>query len=171
MAVARALEAVAPGFVVNVKWPNDLLIDGNKIAGILIETSLLPPPAVAVGAVIGVGINVSLRREQLPADPSRWRDRVTSFTMLGQSVDRLLVLNEALTQLDRVLACGDRQRVLDEWRQRCPMLGRRVRVQNNGQILNGRVEDLDPMAGLILRTDWGAIVHLPAATTTLLDIT
>lgn len=171
VAVALALEEVVTGMTVTIKWPNDLLIEGNKIAGILIETSPLGPPTFGVGAVIGVGINASLQREQLPREPSRWHDRVTSLSMVGCPMDRLLVLAQVLRQLDHAMASPEQDRLLDQWRRRCPMLGRHVRLQNNGKIIQGRVEDLDPMAGLILRTEWGGIVHLPAATTTLLAMT
>lgn len=63
--VGRAIEDIlGPGHQLQAKWPNDLLFNGQKLAGILVETSLSPRPV----AIVGVGINVNLRREELPVE-------------------------------------------------------------------------------------------------------
>ncbi len=179
VAVARAIEAVAgdpripripriPQIPVTIKWPNDLLIHGQKVAGILVEAFQTPAMPGGVAAVIGVGVNVALRPEHLPAGAAPWRGRFTSLILQGVHVERLRVIAAAVRELDRALTQEDVTPLLNEWRRRCPMLGGRVHVQTNGQTLSGQVIDIDPLAGLILRTDGGQIVHLPAEASTVL---
>jgi biotin-(acetyl-CoA carboxylase) ligase len=89
---------------------------------------------------------------------------VISLHMAGAHVDRLRVLTHVLAALDIAERESD-QSLLSEWRQRCAMLSQRVELRNNGRVIRGQVIDLDPHEGLIVRTDAGAITHLPAATT------
>ncbi len=167
VAVAVGIEQVTgPNLHINIKWPNDLLIDGRKLAGILVETVNLGQGQLA--AMIGVGININIRPEDLTLDiPSDVADQLTSLFMCGQSVDRLQVLDSVLQQMNVIYQATDLSTVLDEWRQRSQLIGQEVRLQNNGQLYEGQVVDLDLDEGLILRTETGTLVHLPAATTTI----
>lgn len=169
VAVARAVEIVAgaPSLDVRIKWPNDILVNSRKIAGILVET-LSPAAGKPGGAIVGVGINVALTPEDLPADDPALRDRVTSLALCGRLVDRLLVLTETIRQIDRALAQENLVPLVDEWRQRSTSLSQRVTVLHNGKKVDGQVIDLDPYEGLIVRSAAGAILHFPAATTTML---
>ena len=167
VAIARGVERSAglSAGTVKIKWPNDLMIDGKKLAGILVETF---PWRQRTAAVLGVGVNVSLRSEQLSdADPELAR-RVTSLTMIGRRVDRLTVLREVMIELDAAMAATDLTPLLDQWRQRCEQLSRAVTLGCGGRVYRGTGENLDPHEGLIVRTQEGALVHLPAATTTVL---
>lgn len=164
--VTQAIESLIHPVGVQIKWPNDLMINGKKVAGILVETFAHAPKRFA--AAIGVGINVTLKPQDLPAHPPGLRDRVTSLSRFGQHVDRLLVLSEAIRRIDDALDQADSPPLLDYWRRRCPLLSQRLRLSHRGQIVCGRVIDLDPSAGLIVHTDSGNVLHLPAATTTIL---
>lgn len=159
VAAARAIEAVsrpsAPA--VRLKWPNDLMIDGRKIAGVLVEAS---PRGGA--AVIGIGVNVSLRPDQLPAE---LRHRVTSLALCGVAVDRLAVLAETIAQLDAALGAGDDAAIVREWRHRNALRGDAAVFVHNGRHIRGHAIDLDLHDGLVVRCESGEIVHLPAATT------
>jgi BirA family biotin operon repressor/biotin-[acetyl-CoA-carboxylase] ligase len=167
VAIARGVERAAglSTGTVKIKWPNDLMIDGKKLAGILVETF---PWRQRTAAVLGVGVNVSLEAEQLrDADPELSR-RVTSLAMIGRRVDRLAVLRAVMMELDAALAATDLTPMLDQWRQRCEQMSRMVTLSCSGRVYRGTVENLDPHEGLIVRTQEGALVHLPAATTTVL---
>lgn len=167
VAIARGVERAAglSAGTVKIKWPNDLMIDGKKLAGILVETF---PWRQRTAAVLGVGVNVSLEAEQLrDADPELAR-RVTSLAMIGRRVDRLAVLREVMIELDTALAATDLTPLLNQWRQRCEQMSRAVTLSCSGRVYRGTVENLDPHEGLIVRTQEGALVHLPAATTTVL---
>jgi len=163
VAVADAVEP-ALGRSVAFKWPNDVCVDGRKLAGVLIESVGGPGDGAAV---VGVGLNVGLAASDLPDE---LRDRATSLRMLGARVDRLEVAAALVAALDDRLATGaDVGSAVEAWRQRCVNLGRPGRFAVSGREVSGQVIDLDPTAGLIVRTTHGTIAHLPADTTTCLD--
>jgi BirA family biotin operon repressor/biotin-[acetyl-CoA-carboxylase] ligase len=150
VALAEAIEAVGPTLSVRIKWPNDLLVDGRKLAGILVERS-------RGAAIIGIGVNVA-------ATPGQHTD-AACLRGLGVTADRLTLLDETLRRLDAALtgaAGGDH---VAAWRARCLGFSGPVRLQSDGRIVEGEVLDVDPAQGLLMRTRDGAIVHLPAATT------
>ena len=144
---------------VGIKWPNDILINEKKVAGILVES--LPQSRAAI---IGIGINVSHDASLIP---EQVRHRFGSLDMFGCRCDRLLVLSNVVGALDIWLAPDvNRQDALEAWRD-MNIYGpdEVVTFQQNGQIVRGNILDLDASAGLVVRTEEGAIVHLPAATT------
>ncbi len=151
-----------------IKWPNDVLVDGRKIAGILVE--VIHDRRAGHSAIIGVGLNVGLTQNQLPdeVDEPGLRDRVTSLTMLGIQADRLAVMVKVVQAIDHALDESRPDELLDQWRMRSTLIGRQVRLSCDGTRYDGEVVDLDPNLGLILRTASGTMVHIPASTTTIL---
>jgi BirA family biotin operon repressor/biotin-[acetyl-CoA-carboxylase] ligase len=171
VAVARAVESIAPSpsqLQTTIKWPNDVQLAGRKLAGILVETFQSPRLPGQVVAVIGVGINVSFTTEQLAPEHADLRDRLTSLSIHGCDTDRLLVIASTLSEMQKASSPLHTADTLQEWKRRCPMLGRDVTVKCNGQIIRGQIADLDPDAALILRTREDQIIVLTAATTTVL---
>jgi BirA family biotin operon repressor/biotin-[acetyl-CoA-carboxylase] ligase len=173
-------------FRVEIKWPNDLLVQGRKLAGILVErrpasrSAPVPPDrAAAVAAaglghvVIGIGINVA----QAPGDfEPELRARATSlYQATGAIIDRLRIVAPLLRQLDACFGAAgspaapdaDENVWMPEWKARCGMLGSRIRARSGERLLTGQVLDVAPMQGLILRDDLGATHFLSAQTTTI----
>jgi BirA family biotin operon repressor/biotin-[acetyl-CoA-carboxylase] ligase len=167
VAVAQALERLSGRRTIQIKWPNDLMVDGRKLAGILVET--FDAGAGQRAAVIGVGINVAHRQEDLAAFPEELRRRVVSLHELGCQADRLHVAERVIVHLDQLLRTPYRKVLLDEWRSRNLMRDQRAVFQCDGRRIAGEVVDLDYRDGLIVRTDEGELVHLHAATTTVLE--
>ena len=148
------------GLDARLKWPNDVLVEEQKVAGILVE--LVEPPGSATGplAVVGIGINVSSTREELPVPTA------TSLALAGAtSLDRSLLLSAVLT------ACSKRY---DAWRaaagagpraayaEACSTVGRRVQVQlPGGDRLEGLAAGVD--ADGRLEVDDGTRVHVLGA--------
>lgn len=147
----------------SIKWPNDIYINTRKIAGILIETATLP--------IIGIGINTHVDHDDWPTE---LRDKAVSLLQLGMAVDRLTVLISVLKSLRECMAMLEqphqvnRHPLIEQWRQRCTLLHQTARLRSNGRDVEGEVLDVDPDAGLIVRLHAGQIIHLPAATTTVL---
>lgn len=165
VAVASVAEQLLAGRgAVRIKWPNDVCVDGRKLVGILVET--VEAARGRRAAIIGVGFNVALRPEHLPTDDPQLLQRVTSLAMHGVEVDRLRMLAQLAQAIDAALVRRDTDELLAQWRQRSAQLNQLIRVRSDGQPIEGHVIDLDPHAGLIVRTATGEIVHLPAATTT-----
>lgn len=152
LAIARVVEELLPDKSVHIKWPNDTLVEGRKIAGVLIEMMLNT-------FIIGVGLNVS----PPPPDPKH-PHQATSLAEQGSKHHRLLVLNRLVSRLLMDLQDPMSDRVPDHWRARAA-LGQTQTFEQAGQRITGEVLDLDPDHGLIVRRDTGEIVTLPAATT------
>ncbi|GAB3585133.1 biotin--[acetyl-CoA-carboxylase] ligase [Leifsonia lichenia] len=152
LAMSRALNPLVPGEV-EVKWPNDVLIDGNKVCGIL--TELLPDLS---GLVIGSGVNLTLTREELPTDIS------TSLLVAGaDDIDVDTVLSSYLTQLTTLYrefqtAGGDpvTSAIRDEVAEACHTIGRSVRVLlPAGDDLLGTAVGIDEDGRLLVESDAG----------------
>ena len=150
---ARAAEKLLDG-PVGIKWPNDIIVDGRKLAGILIQqTSGL--------AFIGIGMNVN----QIHWPPNL-ADRAVSLAQMSRPMDRLEALR---ILLPAVLGSLSQERAVleEEFARRDCLRGSRATFLRGQEIVTGRVLRTDPGRGLLLSTDAGE-VFLPAATTTLL---
>lgn len=146
VAIERATGLAAE--TVRIKWPNDLMIHGGKLAGLLIERT-------SRSTLIGLGINVHARPAAV--------EQATCLAEHGLAMPRLALLRTVLDALDRT--CRQPDCDADAWRRRCLTLTGPVRLQCDGRIVEGDVVDADPAMGLVVRTTAGALVHLPAATT------
>ena len=158
--VAKALWNV--GVEARIKWPNDLLVAGRKVCGILAESGAKytaggrPGPTRRLDyVVLGVGMNANLHPGDL-AVPDR--EVTTVRSELGRDVDLLELLRALLSNLDaelrRIGAFGS---VLEDWRALNCTLGERVRVRRFGETLDGRAVDLSPEGGLVIETSGGTV--------------
>jgi len=162
VAVAQAIEQLTGHPLVHVKWPNDLIVNGRKIAGILIETT-----SSHNAAIIGIGINVALTREQLAALPVDIRDKTTSFVLCGWQEHRLRVAAVVIDAIDQLMANPHPRDMVDQWRRRSVLHDGEVCFCTDGHQIIGTAIDLDPDDGLIVRRTTGELIHLHAATTTI----
>jgi len=151
VALAEAVERVT-GLRPAIKWPNDLLVDHRKLAGILAEGVAFPSTAALQAVVVGFGINV------MPAAyPPALASRVTSLeSELGRSVDRAAVCAESLatlaTRYDDLLE-GRYDAILDAWRSRAfGSRGARVEWDTPSGVRTGITEGVDAMGALLVRT-------------------
>jgi BirA family biotin operon repressor/biotin-[acetyl-CoA-carboxylase] ligase len=146
-----ALGAVAAAEVVSawtgldarIKWPNDVRVDGKKIAGVLVERG--------EGAVIGIGLNANLEAADFP---DGLRESATALRILtGERADRTELVRALLQRLDHWYGRGCSQgpeSLNAPWRDRSEHLGRLVRVETRSGPIVGRLEDLDLRHGLTL---------------------
>jgi len=161
--VDRGANLEPPGPPVGLKWPNDLELGGRKAAGLLAEAHLEGQRLSWV--VLGMGVNVTQRREDLPPELA---DRATSVALaLGTPVDRAALLAawaERFVDGYRQLAAGEPGPVLAAYRRRLVTLGRRVRAERVGAgPVVGTAVDLTATGGLVVQTDAGARVDVLAA--------
>jgi BirA family transcriptional regulator, biotin operon repressor / biotin---[acetyl-CoA-carboxylase] ligase len=136
-----------------VKWPNDVLIGGRKVAGILTE-------GAGNAVVIGIGINVSTAPEELPAGPGGLPP--TSLLAEGVPVSREILLIEILRSLGQwyktLSADPDPQRsgLLAQYYKLSATVGRDVRVElPGGQAITGLATGIDPDGYLLVESDGG----------------
>ena len=157
--VAKALREC--GVEALIKWPNDLLVDGRKICGILAESSVESVPVAAKrvrpGAerpvdfvALGVGLNANVEPQDLGVSD---REITTLRYELGRDVDLLDLLESLLSHLDAEFGrIEDFGAILDDWRALNCTLGTRVRVRKFGEVLEGVALDLGPEGELLLET-------------------
>ena len=149
LATASACRSIAP---VDLKWPNDVVAaDGAKLAGLLIET--MADGERLTGAVLGIGINVNWRRDQMPAEIAH----ATSLADLGGvPVDRVVLLRTLLEQLDLEIAFLEAgESPLERYRAACTTLGAMVTVATPAGSVRGRAVDLDATGALVVDADDG----------------
>ena len=152
LTIAGGIEA-ATGAVPDLKWPNDILLHGKKLAGILLER-----PAGA-DVVLGVGVNVNQSRDGLP-------DGGTSLAIeLGHDLEREPLLAAILNDLSNAYERADREGVgwiVPGWRSRSSMLGEAVAFHRDGALLRGVAEDVLEDGALRVRLDDGSRISVIA---------
>jgi BirA family biotin operon repressor/biotin-[acetyl-CoA-carboxylase] ligase len=146
-----------------LKWPNDLLFQGAKLAGVLAEAEFAGSSLLAV--IVGIGINVAW-----PGPPDVGGTCLDDHAESGP-VDRLVLLDRVLAALEprcALLEDADGRRALaDEVRRRCATLGQQVRVTLPGEEITGRAGAIDDAGRLVVETaagkrvvSAGDVVHL-----------
>jgi BirA family transcriptional regulator, biotin operon repressor / biotin---[acetyl-CoA-carboxylase] ligase len=150
VALSEAVERVT-GLAPAIKWPNDLLVDRRKLAGILAEGVAAPASGGLQAVVLGYGINVGPA-----AYPRDLASQVTSLeTELGRSIDRAAVCAESLSALAaryHDLLEGRFDAILDAWRSRSfGSRGARVEWDTPGGVRTGVTEGIDDMGALLVR--------------------
>ncbi len=160
LAIAAAVGAAVAaesllGRGVGIKWPNDVVVDGRKLAGILIEQW-------GGRAVIGIGLNVTQT-----SWPPRLAERAVSLAQLGAACTRLDALAALVRAVSVALPVPDDE-LCEQFARRDVLPDSRAVFRTGGRTITGTVIRIDPMHGLLVRTD-REHVYLPAATTTVVE--
>ncbi|MEP9396159.1 biotin--[acetyl-CoA-carboxylase] ligase [Mesorhizobium sp. KR2-14] len=171
LALGDALDAVVPGRIMaatgdaggahgnrfELKWPNDVLADGAKMAGILLESSMLAADRFALA--IGIGVNVVAYPEDVPYP-------VTSLRALGSSCDAetlFLALSDAWSVNMRLWNQGrGLENIRRRWLSRAAGLGGQVAVRVEGEVIRGVFETIDEDCRFVIRDDSGATHKIAA---------
>ncbi len=172
LALSDALDAVAPGVSVAVapdggdaarggrfelKWPNDVLARGAKLAGILLESTMIGDGRAAIA--IGIGVNVTAFPEDVPYP-------ATSLNALGSGTDAatlFLALSDAWSATMRDWDEGrGLARIRRRWLGRAAGLGGAVAVRVDGRIVRGVFETIDEECRFVIREDGGGRIAIAA---------
>jgi BirA family biotin operon repressor/biotin-[acetyl-CoA-carboxylase] ligase len=156
LAAARALERL--GAQPELKWPNDVLLDGRKVAGILCEVRRLLAAAGGAGdfAVVGVGVNVAQVAGEFPPGIA---ETATSLALAGVATDREEVAAGFLNALEPLwdeLQEGGPDGLLAAWSERARCWGRTVTVRTPAGEVRGVARSLAPDGALILTREDGS---------------
>lgn len=157
---AAVASAQAIGPQARIKWPNDILLSGRKVAGILTESKALEG---RTAYVIGIGINCHQGREDFPPE---LRATATSLDLAtGTVVDRNRLARQLLVCLDHWLTVAgqDPAQVVDAWKQLSVHAGHRLTLVHDGKRYSGTCIGVEPDHGLILQLDRGAVRMFDAA--------
>jgi BirA family transcriptional regulator, biotin operon repressor / biotin---[acetyl-CoA-carboxylase] ligase len=157
-ALARAI-TLHTGIVPEIKWPNDILIRGKKIAGILTEMSAELDHLKEV--ILGIGIDVNLEAGEFPA---ALRKIATSIRIeSGQMVDRAGLAVAILRELDRDyerVKRGEFDLIAEQWQEHCSTIGSRVSIRVGDRVVRGLAESLDADGALLLRGQHGHLERI-----------
>jgi BirA family biotin operon repressor/biotin-[acetyl-CoA-carboxylase] ligase len=157
-ALVRAIREQT-GLSPEVKWPNDILIRGRKVAGILTELSAELDHVKHL--ILGIGVDVNLSASEFPPE---LRKLATSLKIeTGRDWHRADLAAAILRELDidyeRIMN-GQFQQIAEEWEACCVTLGRRVSIQVGSRSLQGHAEALDDDGALLLRTEHGHLERI-----------
>jgi BirA family biotin operon repressor/biotin-[acetyl-CoA-carboxylase] ligase len=165
LAVVRTAHALGVAGA-RLKWPNDVLVRGRKLAGVLCEmrrAGAIPDsgsaaerdPGPGPAVVIGVGLNVRHRRDEFPAE---LRDTATSLALEGATAGVEDAAGEFLSQLEPLweeFQAGERAALLAEWSRWCGHWGEWLVARTPAGPVEGIAQRLDGGGGLVLRTATG----------------
>ncbi len=158
ISLARAIREQT-GLVPEIKWPNDVLIHGKKVAGILTELNAELDHIKYV--ILGMGVNVNLSANDFP---SELRKLATSLKAeAGHNLRRAELAAAILRELDADYARIARREfssIGEEWQQSCSTLGRHVTIRLGGRVIRGLAESLDEDGALLLRTEHGHLERI-----------
>lgn len=152
LSVAGGIE-FSTGAAPELKWPNDVLLNGKKLAGILLER----PPGPAI--IAGIGINVNQQPSELP------EGAISLATLVGSPVEREPLLAAIFNDLGNAYERADRESVkwiVPAWRSRSSMLGNPITFQQNGALVEAVAEDIGDDGALLVRLADGSRLALIA---------
>jgi BirA family biotin operon repressor/biotin-[acetyl-CoA-carboxylase] ligase len=165
IALRRAIESETR-LKPEIKWPNDILIGGKKVAGILTELSAELDKVRYV--ILGIGIDVNLDVGEFPAELKKIATSLKIET--GETVLRAELAVAILRELDfdyaRICA-GKFPAVADEWESGCATIGKNVTVQIGDRKIRGCAESLDDDGALLVRTEHGHLERITGGDVTL----
>ena len=162
-------DAVAKATSVNphIKWPNDIIVNERKLAGILIESKSIADEGRTF--VCGIGINCLQQHGHLAPDLTATATSLELESALP--VDRTRVAWNLLTEFDTWLGAVESEGIevlRQAWLRRCEPMGRHIRLRCRGEIYSGTTVDVDPSAALVVQLDSGHRRAFSAADTTIL---
>jgi BirA family biotin operon repressor/biotin-[acetyl-CoA-carboxylase] ligase len=164
VAVAEAIGKPAKAEA-KIKWPNDIILNGKKVAGILVESK---PNNGGTAFIVGIGINCHQKKDSFSAE---LQPIATSIDIESHStIDRITLAKRLLTSIDHWLDVAQRngQEVIDKWRKLSLLLNHRVTLIFNGKKFTGNCIGIDPEKGLILQLDTGGVRMFDAAHTSII---
>ncbi|MBN1860998.1 MAG: biotin--[acetyl-CoA-carboxylase] ligase [Candidatus Thermoplasmatota archaeon] len=154
LAVVKSIRSY--GLPATIKWPNDVRVNGKKVAGILLESEISGDHITYV--IVGIGINLNTNLQKLPREI---RSHSTSLlSEIGAPIAYHDFIRSLFRQFDEVYKWfneGNSIKIIGEWKTSTDTLGRFIRVQTSTELLQGTAFDIDQKGFLLLRTDQGEI--------------
>jgi BirA family biotin operon repressor/biotin-[acetyl-CoA-carboxylase] ligase len=163
VAVAETIGKVAR-FEAKIKWPNDIILNGKKVAGILLESK---PNNGGSVYILGIGINCHQEKDSFPPE---LQTTATSIDIESRTIcDRISLAKRLLASIDHWLEVAQQtsKEVTEQWQKLSTQLGQRVTLIFNGRKFTGNCTGIDPKKGLILQLDTGGVRMFDATHTTI----
>lgn len=159
VAVAKAIRDIT-SLDVSIKWPNDIVIDGKKVCGILTEMKAQQDSVDFV--ILGIGVNVNTPPKQLPKGSASLKDEAHRRGAGAKAADisRVELAKNILEKLEECYNLSERNGfapIIEAWKNLSAMLGSRVRVALPSKTFEGLAHDINPDGALIVRLDSGML--------------
>ena len=157
-ALTRAIRGVS-GIKPEIKWPNDILIKGKKVAGVLTELSAELDTVKYI--ILGIGVDVNQSVYEFPPELSAIATSLQIET--GRTIPRAELAAALLRELDHDydrISLGKFEEVADEWEANCHTIGGNVAIRVGDRQIRGRAESLDADGALLLRTQHGHLERI-----------
>jgi BirA family biotin operon repressor/biotin-[acetyl-CoA-carboxylase] ligase len=152
-ALRRAIESKT-GLAPEIKWPNDILLHGKKVAGILTELNAELDRVKYV--IIGIGVDVNLTARDLPPELKKIATslKIESGKAISRAELAIFILRELDADYHRI--CSDEfESIAEEWEKHCKTIGQEVVIRTGSREIRGRAESLAEDGALLLRTEHG----------------
>jgi BirA family biotin operon repressor/biotin-[acetyl-CoA-carboxylase] ligase len=142
-----------------IKWPNDILINGLKVAGILTELHAELDQVKYV--ILGIGVDVNLDRDDFPLELQKVATslKLQSTSPIPRPELAACILRELDVEYDR-LGSGGFTTIADEWARHSATIGQNVRIQLGDRRIQGHAESLAEDGALLLRTEHGRLERI-----------
>ena len=142
----------------SIKWPNDILVEDKKVAGVLTELDAEKDRVNFV--IVGCGLNINTSKRELP-------ENATSLSLLtGRKIERVRIFRYILQELEKIYLTFKREGenpIINNWRRLSYLCGKRVKVIfSNRESIEARVLDIDPDGALLVRNSQGIITRVLA---------
>ena len=157
-ALRRAITSET-GLKPEIKWPNDILIGGKKVAGILTELSAEVDRVKHI--ILGIGIDVNLDADEFPAELKKIATslKIEAGEMISRAELAVVILRELDFDYARI-GGGKFPAVADEWESGCATIGKNVTVHIGDRKICGCAESLDDDGALLVRTEHGHLERI-----------
>ncbi len=164
LAVVKSIESIT-GIEGQIKWPNDILINGKKVGGILIENEVRGNKINY--SIVGIGINVNLKVN----DYAEIANTATSLKSESGIIDIYVKLISKLLQEFDILyvKLPEGKAIYEAWRDKLVTLGKRVKAQSGSQVIEGIAEAVDKGGALMIRENDGKLTKVVVGDVTLRD--
>jgi BirA family biotin operon repressor/biotin-[acetyl-CoA-carboxylase] ligase len=159
VAVAKTIRNF--GLSAKIKWPNDVLINGKKVCGILTEIGAEMDSIQYI--VVGIGIDANVDTETFPEE---FRDSSTSLkNELGYDINRVEFVQKLLIELESLYLKFQKEgftSIIEEWRMMSATIGQWVKITTQSRIMYGEAVGVDSDGALILETGEGRLEKIVA---------
>jgi len=150
-------------FKPQIKWPNDIIFKGQKIAGILTEMSAEKDNINYI--LVGIGINANLQTDKFPSEIRN--QSISLAEILQKTVSRVQLLQLVLENFEKyyfLLKGKQFSLILDEWKQNAETLGKYITIMSGEKTTFGKVIDVKPNGSLVIKEDNGNLQNILSGT-------
>lgn len=151
VSISEAIKKIT-GLSVLIKWPNDIVVGGKKLAGILTELDAEADKIKFIN--IGIGINVNSSKSFLPKESTSLKEEI------GTELSRIELAREVLRAIESnyfILKDKGFKPILEKWLASSAILGKRIEISSQNRIICGEAQDIDMDGALLVRQDTGFI--------------